>query len=173
MDGWFKKLNWVDVTDLQQAQYLVRAFILFSEKDVQRAYMYYYDDNNGPSVHASSGLTRNFIPKMSFWAVKQLYETLGEYRFNSIIKKTKDQVYVYEYVHGSDSNLKIWVIWSPTNNNNKQFITLSGLPGKVIQSTVMSTEKDSLNDATLEYLDLNRIRVEITESPTYLTFANY
>ena len=67
--GWFLKLNWGDVTDVQQAQYLVRSLLCFAERDIERAYIYYYDDKDEPSVHASSGLTRNFQPKAAFWAV--------------------------------------------------------------------------------------------------------
>ena len=84
---WFLKLDWQGVTDLQQAQYLVRSFFAFAERDVQRAYIYYYDDNDSPSVHGCAGLTRKFVPKMSFWAVKQLYELLGDYRFKRIVQE--------------------------------------------------------------------------------------
>ncbi len=42
--GWFLNLDWQGVTDLQQAQYLVRSFLAFAGRDVQRAYIYFYDD---------------------------------------------------------------------------------------------------------------------------------
>jgi hypothetical protein len=78
---WSLKLDWQGNSDLQQAQYLVRSFFAFAERDVRRAYIYFYDDNDSPSVHGCAGLTRNFVPKMSFWAVKQLYGTAGRLPF--------------------------------------------------------------------------------------------
>jgi len=70
--GWFRKLNWTGVSELQQAQYLVRSFFLFAERRVGRAYIYYYDDNDEPSVHGASGLTRRFQPKPAYGAVRKI-----------------------------------------------------------------------------------------------------
>src|ERR1041385_619478 len=57
-----------NVSDERQAQYVVRAWLVFSSMDVQRAYMYFFNDADEPSYHAASGLTRNFEPKASFHA---------------------------------------------------------------------------------------------------------
>ena len=57
-EGDFKK--WVGVTDLQQAQYLVRAFLVLATLDLDRAYIYWFNDEDVASVHASSGLTRKY-----------------------------------------------------------------------------------------------------------------
>ena len=65
--GTFAK--WEGVTDEQQAQWLVRSLLVFSSMPVERAYIYFFNDEDKPSVHASSGLTRNFKPKPSFHAV--------------------------------------------------------------------------------------------------------
>lgn len=43
-EGWAKKLNWEGVTDFRQAQYLIRSFLCFSERNVERAYLYYFND---------------------------------------------------------------------------------------------------------------------------------
>ena len=61
-----------NVSDERQAQYLVRAFLLFAAMDVQRAYLYFFNDSDEPSFHAASGITRNFEPKPSFHAVAHL-----------------------------------------------------------------------------------------------------
>jgi hypothetical protein len=169
-DGWFKKENWSDVTDPQQAQYLVRSLLCFSELDVQRAYIYYYDDNNVPSVHASSGITRNFEPKSSFWALKHLYTTLGKYRFNKIVRQEKDLVYVYEYLHGTDPKSAIWVLWSPTGSNLKKTIIVSDLVGEIEDITLMPTNEHPLTETKWDYIDKKKkaIKLEISESPTYI-----
>jgi hypothetical protein len=51
-----------NVSDEKQAQYLVRAFLVFAAMDVNRAYLYFFNDADEPSFHASSGITRNFQP---------------------------------------------------------------------------------------------------------------
>ena len=98
----------LDNTDTQQAQNLVRSFLAFAECDVQHAYVCFYDDNDSPSVHGCAGLTRKFVPKMSFWAVRQLYQLLGEYRFRRIVKKGQGDLFVYEFEHGDDPKRVIW-----------------------------------------------------------------
>jgi hypothetical protein len=106
---WSLKLDWQGNTDLQQAQYLVRSCFALAERDVRRAYIYFYDDNDSPSVHGCSGLTRNFVPKISFWAVKQLYKLLGNFRFKRILQKDPDTLFVYEFEHGTDLSRVTWV----------------------------------------------------------------
>jgi hypothetical protein len=106
---WALKLNWTGVSDLQQAQYLVRAFLLLAARDVERAYLYFYDDNDEPSVHASSGITRKFEPKSSYWAICQLQDLLGDYRFKRVLT-AENGVYIYAFVHPGGAQR--WVAWS-------------------------------------------------------------
>src|SRR5690606_39196619 len=79
-EGWFLKLNFQGSTEAEQARYLVRSFFVFAQRDVERAYLYFFNDSDGASVHGASGLTRNFEPKPAYYAVRHLYKTLGEYR---------------------------------------------------------------------------------------------
>jgi len=107
--GWFEKLNWQGVTDLEQAQYLVRALLLLSSRAVERAYIFFYNDENKPSVHAASGLTRNFEPKPSLWAVSQLQHELGEYRFDRIVQE-ENGIHIYAFI--SNTGVERWALWS-------------------------------------------------------------
>jgi hypothetical protein len=104
--GWFKKLDWQGTTDLQQAQYLLRSLLVFAERDIQRAYIFFYDDNNTPQVHGGAGLTRKFKPKPSFWTIKQCYETLGDYRFARVVRNDAT-ARVYAFSHGADPSREI------------------------------------------------------------------
>ncbi|SIN68909.1 glycoside hydrolase family 5 protein [Chitinophaga niabensis] len=171
---WWEKLDWQGHTDLQQAQYLVRSFLAFATMDVNRAYLYYYNDDNEPSFHAASGLTRKFEPKMSFHAVKQLYETLGNFRFSRIVKQDYGQLYVYEF---SNATNRIWVAWSPTGVKSHEKegyqprearVTLTGMPGKPISAKTMATAAGDAPNATWEQVDNNSISITIGESPTYI-----
>jgi serine/threonine-protein kinase ATR len=89
--------RWTGVTDEQQAQWIVRSFLIFSSMPVERAYLYFFNDADEPSLHASSGLTRNFQPKPSYHAVSHLLHTLGEFRFSRVVRG--DSVRIHEYRH--------------------------------------------------------------------------
>jgi hypothetical protein len=169
-DGWFKKLNWTGVTDLQQAQYIVRSIFCFAERDVDRAYIYFFNDSDKASVHAASGLTRNFKPKPAFWAVKQLYETLGDHRFKRIVRKQVGDLHAYEFQH-VDKKQIVWVLWSPTGNNRKKSVDIRRLPGRLIGAEGMQVTSHGPDEIAVDRLGANGIRLEVTESPLYLTFG--
>jgi hypothetical protein len=166
--GWFLNLNWTGVTELQQAQYLVRSLLCFSKRRIDRAYIYYYDDEDKASVHASSGLTRHFKPKMSFWAVKHLYETLGKFRFNRVVREVQDDLYVYEFIHGGNANEVIWAVWSPTGVGREKELTLQGLPSKPFRVEQMSIQQAPAPDVTWTTAGDGGIRLKVTESPVYV-----
>lgn len=162
--GWFKKLNWQGVTDLQQAQYLVRSIFCFSERDIDRAYLYFFNDSNKASVHASSGLTRNFKPKMSYWAVSHLYKTLGDFRFKRVISKKNDS-YVYEFIH-ADKRKKIWVVWRAGENPGFSDLTLN-LPSSPLKIERMPT-KSHKGIAEKWQGKGSKIKLKVSGSPLYI-----
>ena len=166
-EGWAEKLNWQGVRDTQQAQYLVRSFLCFAERDVSRAYIYFFDDNDKASVHAASGLTRRFVPKPSFWAVKHLYETLGDYRMSRVVRKEAGGVYVYEFKHGDQADRVVWVVWSPTGSNRPT--TLRDLPGRLIRAERMPLAGDGPRPIALKDFD-GAVELAVTQSPVYLVF---
>ncbi len=179
--GWGLELDWQGNTDEQQAQYLVRSFLAFAELGVERAYLYFYNDDDEPFFHSSSGITRHFEPKMSFWALKQLYEILGEYRLKRVVKKIEQDIYVYEFEHGSDSDRLIWVAWSPTGTKTHKKdgyqprtikTTLTELPGPPITIFGMATSENDPPKPEWQQMKENAISLTIGESPTYLVFNN-
>lgn len=177
---WFLKLNWQGNTDLQQAQYLVRSLFVFAERDVRRAYIYYYDDNDSPSVHGCAGLTRKFVPKVSYYAVRQLQQLLGDYRFGRVVKKVGGACYVYEFQHGEDAGRVIWVVWSPTGARTHEKeryrarqsrVTLGDLPGPVDRVVGMSTTDGPFPNVPYERPTNSTILLTVTESPAYVIFG--
>ena len=77
---------------------------------VDRAYLYFFNDDDTPHLHGSSGLSRNFVPKPAFYAVAHLQKTLGDYRFTRAIRETEGG-FVYEFT--SEAKERIWVVWKP------------------------------------------------------------
>jgi hypothetical protein len=159
--------RWVGSTETEQAQYLVRSFLLFSKLDLTRAYIFFFDDKDEPQVHGSSGLTRNGRPKPAFHAVAHLLKTLGDYRFQRVIEEKPENVYVYEYVHGDDPNRRIWAVWSPTGTGKQGKVDL-----KVERMKLLSAERMPLvaGMPTAEYPAVRDgvISVNYSGSPVFL-----
>ena len=168
-DGWFKKLNWQPVTDTQQAQYLVRSVFCFAQRDVDRAYLYFFNDEDKASVHASSGLTRYFKPKPAYWAMKHLQETLGEFRFEKVIKQEEGKAYLHQYRHASKAKIA-WVVWSPTGEGREETITLPKVPGRVTLAEQMPLQDGEPPKAKGKAVAGGGLELTISESPTYLIF---
>ena len=116
--------KWVGVTDEQQAQWLVRSLLVFSAMPIDRAYIYFFDDKDKPSFHASSGITRNFQPKPSYHALAHLQRTLGEYRFDHIVTNETGRLRIQEYRHSENAQKVTWAIWSPTGEGKSTMVTL-------------------------------------------------
>lgn len=160
--------QWIGSTETEQAQWVVRSFLVFSGMDVQKAFVYYYNDQDEPSFHASSGLTRNFVPKPAYWAMAHLYHTLGEYKFSRAVVQKNDDYYLYEYVSPKRPKEPILVAWLPTGTQagSTKTITLGG--GQIIKA-----ERMPLKENEVERVDLkpngNSVSVPLTESPLYIS----
>jgi hypothetical protein len=158
--------KWLDVTDEHQAQWIVRSFLMFSSMDVDRAYLYFFNDADKASTHAAAGLTRNFKPKPSFHAMAHLYRTLGDFRYNKAIVKKKGGLHVFEYA-GANGTPRIWVVWLATGGDRSEIVTLRKLPSKPLKAERMPLKA---GDApTVKWSAKGRdIKLTITESPTYI-----
>ncbi len=168
---WAAKLNWRGQTDLQQAQWLVRSLLCFATRHIDRAYIFIYNDNDQASVHAASGLTRNFTPKPSYFAVSQFYRKLGDYRFSRVVTHKSAELSVLEFKHAKDANKLIWVVWSPTGNGSEHQATLSDLPAAPTAAESMATTSATLEKLTWQQVPAG-IQLKVTESPIYLTFGD-
>jgi serine/threonine-protein kinase ATR len=168
-EGTFK--DWVGVTDTQQAQYIVRSFLVFSAMDMDRAYLYWFNDSDKPSVHSSSGLTRNYQPKPSFHAVAHLLSTLGDYRFSRVVTQKTGDLYVYEFQHATDPTQRIWAVWSPTGADRQTEVNLS------LGVTPRKAERMPLAPGTPESVswkkgETGEIKLTVGESPIFLWLKN-
>jgi serine/threonine-protein kinase ATR len=164
-EGDFKK--WVCNTDTQQAQYLVRSFMVFASMPIERAYIYFFDDNDTPQLHGSSGITRHFQPKPSFHAVAHLQKTLGEYRFARKIQEKAGEVFAYEFAHGENPQQRVWAIWSPTGSEKKGETELALEGMKVVKAEQMPLTAGEA--AKVDVKEENgKIKVPLSESPVYV-----
>lgn len=167
--------DWIDVSDIVQAQWLLRSYLEFSRLDLQRAYVFWFNDHDEPSFHASSGIMRLNEPKKSFWTLKQFREVLGKYKFNREVRRNSSE-HVYEYVHYDNPDDKIWVAWTPTGESNvkgesRKLITTLNVPRKPADVLEMATNESLFNKADYTIVHENAIELTLSESPVYIRFS--
>jgi serine/threonine-protein kinase ATR len=165
--GTFAK--WVGVTDEQQAQWLVRSLLVFSAMPVGRAYVYFFNDEDKPGVHASAGITRHFQPKPSFYALAQLQEVIGDCRFERVVMDEPGRLRVQEY--RSDLRKIVWVVWSPTGDGRHFPVTLADVPGRLVNCQRMRLAAVVSPDSPpARQLSNGRVEADVSESPASLIF---
>ncbi len=160
--------QWVGSTETEQAQYLVRSFLVFSAMGVERAYIFWFDDQDEPQVHGSSGLTRHYQPKPAFHAVAHLHRTLGEYRFARALVEDAGDLYLYEFRRGDDEGDRIWVAWSPTGSGREREVALPRPPGAVVRAERMPLAEGAVEPVQWESAADGGVRLVVNESPAYL-----
>lgn len=165
--------QWVGVTDEQQAQWLVRSLLVFSALPVERAYIYFFNDEDKPALHASAGLTRNFQPKPSYHALAHFQRVLGECRFNRVVTNEPGKLRVQEYRDARNLKRVVWAVWSPTGEGRGAVAVLEGAPGKLKELQKMPLvpgPATSLPKSAVRQLAPRRLEVPVDESPLYLVF---
>jgi len=177
--GWAAKLDWQDVTDRQQAQYLVRSALAFLRRDVERAYLYFFNDDDQASVHAASGLTRNHQPKPAYHAMRQFSALLGDCRFARVVREDASAAYVYAFVHGAEPAAReIWVAWSPTGTRTDTKDThversveidlaVARAPTRVVG---MASAAETSEAVTWRMRDARTLQLTVGESPCYVVW---
>ena len=162
--------KWEGVTDEQQAQWLVRSLLVFSSMPVERAYLYFFNDEDKASLHASSGLTRHFQPKPSFHAVSHLLKTLGDFRFRRIVANEPGKIRVQEYQDGNHPRRFVWAAWTPEGEALDRQVELTGVPGRLISSSRMPLSAGPAGPGAATQTRPGTVDLRISGSPVYLLF---
>jgi hypothetical protein len=156
------------VSDTEQAQRLVRSLLMFSAMPVERAFIYFFNDEDQPCLHASSGITRHFQPIPSFYALAHLQRVLGAYRFQSIVTDKPGHLRVQEY--RNDSKRIVWAVWSPTGDGTNYTATLDNVPGKLVDAQRMPLTANPTTGLVATQVNSGHVEVQVDESPTCLIF---
>ena len=65
------------VNETEQAQWLARSFLVYSSMDVDQAYVFYFNDETQTGAYDWWGITHNYQPKPSFYALAHMQKTFG------------------------------------------------------------------------------------------------
>lgn len=160
--------KWMGNTDEEQAKFIVRSYLVFSAMDIGRAYLYWFNDTDDPQLHGSSGLTRNYQPKPSFYAVAHLRKALADYRFDKVVIERPGDAYVYQYQSVSQPSDSIWVAWSPTGSSRTTDIVLPKPTGKVLKAEQMPLTDGTPTITPIKKDEKGQIHLKIDEKPIYI-----
>jgi exo-beta-1,3-glucanase (GH17 family) len=156
--------KWTGSTDEQQAQWLVRSFLLFSGMGVEKAFVYFFNDKDEPKLHAASGITRNYEPKPSYHAIAWMLKSLSNYRFSKVIQQSLEEGYVYEFTSEKAGEPIIWAAWHPKKSAHELKLETKGM--KVLKAEVMPLAKGDAQ--SLKVPEGATINLSISEKPTLL-----
>jgi hypothetical protein len=159
--------RWVGCSETEQAQWIVRSYLMFSSMDVQRAYLYFFNDEDEGQLHGASGITRHFVPKPAFYAMAHLYQTLGDYRFSRIVRQDKDDLFIFEYVNPDKPREPMWVAWSPTGTQ-REVVRDVKLPGVVNRAEWMPLKGGDPEPTSITNDSNGLAQLPISESPLYI-----
>ena len=161
--------KWIGSTEREQAMWTVRGYMVLCALGVDRAYLYFFNDDDTPHLHGSSGLTRNFVPKPAFHAVAHLQKTLGDFRLTRVVREDAADGYAYEFTNGTDAKQRVLAVWKPSGAAVK--ITLPIGAAKVLRA-----ERTPLTAGEAERIAVPNtaggIEVEAGELPVFVWVEN-
>lgn len=109
--------KFVTCTDDEQAMWLVRSYFLFAQMGIDKAFMFFFNDDDKPAFHACSGITRKFQPKPSYHAIAWMLRNLADYRFSKAIHQSEKDGYLYEFSPEKAGEPKILAAWHATKED--------------------------------------------------------
>ena len=81
---------------------------------VDKAFAFFFNDEDMPAFHACSGLTRHYQPKPSYHAVAWMLKNLADYRFSRALHKSERDGYLFEFTPEKPGAPVILAAWHAT-----------------------------------------------------------
>ncbi len=160
--------KWVGSIETEQALWTVRGYMVLCALGLDRAYLYFFNDDDTPHLHGSSGLTRNFVPKPAFHATAHLFATLADYRLTKKLSEDPTGTYAYEYTHGDDLKQRILAVWKPAGGASKTTLPIGAAKILRAEQTPLTAEPAAPVPTRVE----NRaVEIDATERPIFIWLA--
>ncbi|MDB6154146.1 MAG: hypothetical protein JWL90_2599 [Chthoniobacteraceae bacterium] len=154
--GTFAK--WEGNTETQQAQWIVRAWMIAAGLGLDRAYLYFFNDEDQPQIHGSSGLTRKLQPKPAYHAVAWLQRSLGDYRFSRVVREEVAESFVYEFTQATEPGKRLIAVWKASGEPALTTV-------KVASGRVVRAERMPLSEAPAERIEVQVNKDGLIELP--------
>ncbi|MFD0669860.1 fibronectin type III domain-containing protein [Cohnella sp. GCM10027633] len=157
-----------------QADWLVRTYLAAAAAGIDKAaqFMLRDEDTTSSARFSTMGLLTDrasgFQPKLSWYAVYTMKETLTGMRYHDEIASGNPNVMIYRFKSATGNN-GAYVLWSPTSNNttvgNYQ-LTLAGTP--TTASKVTMTAGDTNGVTTPLTISGGKVTLNVSERPVYV-----
>ena len=158
--------KWVGSTDEEQARWLVRSFLLFAEMGVDKAFVYFFNDEDKPQLHAGSGLTRNFQPKPAYHAVAWMLAALKDYRFKAAKLNSVEQGYVYEFKPEAADAPTILAVWQAQKEDLEMTVSTGGR--KLLKAERMPLASGAAETVVPVSQADDALKIKVGERPIFL-----
>jgi len=141
--------KFISCTDEEQAMWLVRSYFLFAEMGIDKAFIFFFNDEDKPAFHACSGITRNYEPKPSYHAIAWMLKHLADYRFVRAIVKSEQDGYLFEFAPEKLDSPKILAAWHATREGVSLPLKLSG--AVITRSEQMPLSSGPASDSGIKF----------------------
>lgn len=159
--------NWNgSVSETAQAQYIARAFLVFAGHDLDRAYLYWFNDDDKAIQFGCAGIFRNHVRKPSFHAMRYLFQQLGAFSVNPVQTVAGD-AYVYALSKPANPGTVVWAVWSPTGSGRTASFSLD-LQGRVLNRAEALPLADGPAPAVSATVANGQVSFMLSETPTFL-----
>lgn len=163
--------KWQGNTDLEQAQWIVRSILEFVRLDIDRAYLYWFNDEDKPMMHGSSGLTRNYQPKPSFYALAYLQRALGPYRYVKDVVRQAGRLFAIEFAEAKNPDERCWAVWVPARNGEPRRVQLPAPTGTVKRVEILPLEKGEPREQTWRQSS-GKLELQASCTPVFVFWKN-
>ncbi|WP_135556743.1 fibronectin type III domain-containing protein [Paenibacillus cymbidii] len=156
-----------------QADWLVRSYLAAAAAGLDRAYAYYLTDVNSSdsTKYRSSGLIGqrgDWTPKVSWYYVYTLRNTLGNMRYLAEQSSGNSNVLVYKFKNATGTG-GAYVVWCKTSNNTTvpgYSLSLAGSPTTASQVTLANGDTDGVTSALT--IAGGSVTVNVGETPIFV-----
>ncbi len=157
-----------------QADWLIRTYLAAAAAGIDKAaqFMLRDEDTTSAARFQTMGLLTDrasgFQPKLSWYAVYTMKETLTGMRYHDEIASGNPNVMIYRFKSATGNN-GAYVLWSPTSNNttvSNYQLTLAGTP--TTASKVTMTANDTNGVTSPLTISSGKVTLNVSERPVYV-----
>ncbi len=157
-----------------QANWILRAYVLFRAAGADKAYLFIYndDDSTNPGLYNSSGLvsSEDNKKKPSYFYLATLQDMIGNMGLQRQLATGQDDVLNFAFKNPSGNN-GVFVTWKTSGNGSNVADYNLQLPSNVNGScTAVTPSNNSLNPrrSSVEVNGNHQVRLTISETPTFI-----